>query len=335
MIGQDVTGYREVNGRLVAQKRKVRDPAWLGPGRYDPNVESTGDRGHTMKESYRTLHKYATNGIPGPGAYETREFDMRSAPQSRQSVRSDPPEQPPKGGEMDQPVWQEFECSHSSAPFRSRTRRELWKKRDGVPSPDSYQSTKTARTQPATAAFGKRSPRFEPAGIQDVPGPGAYHASEYKWASAKRPSSGRRADEHEVIAVTPGPGEYEPHKNTWESPKTKPNPVFATTLQRGHNDETFAPGPGTYDVTPSKTARRPSIHTSRLRGFNFYAPDPNNPGPFEYQRELTQNKQKGRTIGQDSRFAQTTDAGVPGPGSYETSGRLVKKSFNAELVGKL
>jgi hypothetical protein len=129
---------------------------------------------------------------------------------------------------------------------------------------------------------------------------------------------------------------YDPHPDTWESPPKKKNPVFASVVPRQPPDETLAPGPGQYDVPRLRPSKRPSIHTARSEKVNnvMVPPSIETPAPDVYQTGEDMTGKRGRSIGRESRFMPSKQAMVPGPGSYELGGTLIKRSFNAELARK-
>ncbi|CEO96013.1 Sperm-tail PG-rich repeat-containing protein 2 [Plasmodiophora brassicae] len=209
---------------------------------------------------------------------------------------------------------------------------------------------------PLTVPFGSKSDRFsEEHPAADGPGPGEYslpssirirpkNAPVPFGSRVERFTEQRRAPTPEPTpAPPPGPRSRRPVRRQRHQRSTGRSPVRRVPVP-----SSVVPAPGTYDVDRVTTAFKPLKFKSK--GFQFASKS----ARFEYEREIereptpappdparddqgTANRRalpagSSAFLSRVNRFAEQYQAmGLPGPGDYQITSSLIKRTFNVTI----
>lgn len=271
-----------------------------GPGTYDQTSKVANQAAPAYKiGSSKRDDIYRSGSTPGPGTYTTR-------PNSAYG-------QGPKYG------------------FGSSERDSIDGMNRTAPGPGAYnykggfeeggKGTSLVPRRPESALFAAKSP-----------GPGAYNPSlsmktappAYRIGSAVRDSKDRSS--------TPGPGNYNPHAVSGNQ-----NIKIGTSTRTGLYGNKSTPGPGTYNYGTKvgegpkyimNPRRDDDVNTKNSR----YIPGP---GAYNPTVDLTKSKNSAIGIGTSNRYDFHPTKANPGPGQYDTRGRIggPKYGFGSEVRG--
>ena len=228
-----------------------------------------------------------------------------------------------------------------SANFKSKTKRELWKKPENTPGPEAYQGkTKVIKAkvkkkdgQSIEVAFGSSTPRFEDP-PNDTPGPGQYEAKEIKWLKNPKETMPKAVYKYAPGNGVPGPGSYE-QETTIRIKGTGPSPPFANTATRKLVDfGPDTPGPAGYHIRDRPQSRGTTTRKDKINRAAFLEIH-EGPSPVDYRVMTAPSGPRAQALSRAVRF-QDSRNDVPGPGSYNVDHQhdnLIKQSFNSDLVG--
>jgi len=296
-----------------------------GPGAYD----AAGSRGFDVKApSYSFRIKSAHPGqnrvtAPGPGAYDqTSKVGNQKAPSYR--IGSSKRDDIVRSGSTPGPgTYQTRPSTAADGP------------RYGFGSSERDASTGNGRTAPGPGAYtykgsfdqgGKghslvpRRPDSAIFGASRSPGPGAYNPSaSVKAAPAYRIGSAvRDTRDTKERASTPGPGNY-----NISYIKGNQNVRIGTSTRKAIYEERNTPGPGAY-THGSKVGEGPKFIMNPRRDDSSLIVNKFVPGPGAYNVKVDATKLSNSAvgIGTSNRVEINPTKANPGPGQYDTRGRL-------------
>jgi len=275
-----------------------------GPGTYDQNsrIQNQTSPGYRIGTSQRS-GLYNTGANPGPGTYSTR-------PNSAFNRDSGP-----KYG------------------FGSAERSGLEGMSKTLPGPGAYNFRGEFESPGKGTSLVPRRPDSAMLSASRSPGPGAYNPSlstknqnpSYRIGSASRDGLGNRNG-------TPGPGNYDPRAVSGNQ-----NVKIGTSTRSPLSTNNKVPGPGSYQHNP-KVGEGPRYIINPRREDNSKSYTKYVPGPGAYTPSVELVKHTGPNvgIGTSNRYDLHPTKANPGPGQYDTRGRLVgpKWGFGSEPRGK-
>eukprot|EP00919_Chromeraceae_sp_WS-2016_P061002 GHVR01144744.1.p1 GENE.GHVR01144744.1~~GHVR01144744.1.p1 ORF type:complete len:421 (+),score=98.85 GHVR01144744.1:129-1391(+) len=283
-----------------------------GPGQYQPSVD--GKFYTSAKFGFGTSERKHLGGAcaPGPGTYEQRRgldapafscTPRRSGPQSRFMT--------PGPGTYKYGVYGKDEPKWG---FGSGTRGAL--SAPGTPGPGTYNGDHLVSSPKWGMGSGARQPL---AGTKNVPGPGTYCLPEVLQQGPKFTVRGKK--DIKIQNSVPGPGQYVPNTHGGVT-----SPSYGFGIKTGSCFfSTNNPGPGAYGQNNILSSTRPlspnwTFGTGGRDGIKGNMV----PGPGQYQQESPSNASKWG-FGTGKRVGLGFNSGVPGPGTYATSGTSCMK----------
>jgi len=310
-----------------------------GPGAYDANAI----KGHERNQpSYSFGSK--TNAIndktkvPGPGAYEQDSKIMsQTSPGFRVGTAKRDglyrnSETPGPGMYGVRPTSAFNRDSGPKYAFGTAGRDELNAMSRTLPGPGAYDNKGIFESPSKGATIGSRRPDSAMFTSGRYPGPGAYtpSLSDKKGSPAFRIGSASRDTRERAGA--PGPGAYEP-----QNLRGKQNVRIGTSVRDPLNRSGNTPGPGSYDYSQKVGAGGPKYIMNPRRDDNAantrYVPGP---GAYSPEVGVTRDRNGGVRIGTSNRNNLYDTKANPGPGQYDTRGRIggPKFGFGSESRGK-
>lgn len=306
----DATAIRGYDQVSPSYSFRVKTPApgdnarVPGPGAYDQNsrVQNVTSPSFKIGTSKRS-DLQGTGAAPGPGAYATR-------PNSAYNRDSGP-----------------------KYAFGTSDRNALNNMSKTMPGPGAYQFKGEFESPGKGTSMIPRRPDSAMLSASRSPGPGAYNpngsvagtqAPAYRIGSASRDGLYGKSG-------APGPGNYEPR--LVQSTK---NIKFGTSVRSPMSGSNKTPGPGSYDLN-TKVGEGPKFVMNPRRddgGVNSrYIPGP---GAYTPSVEFTKNTGPNYRIGTGNRSDLHSAKANPGPGQYDTRGRLAgpRWGFGSENRGQ-
>ena len=197
------------------------------------------------------------------------------------------------------------------------TRDKDGRKSNDIPGPGSYNPAAQERASSAIVGKSTRTGLAQPS---IVPGPGAYYSAE-----GKKPGpqfSFRAKVESKGREQSPGPGQYD-HTGfgyVLERPSSAVWAADRSTHKENSLNKTM-PGPGQYDLINQSRGPNYSFGSEQRK---WLKEDPN-PGPGTYSVPATVDRRSASISG---RHPVVDKKEVPGPGTYNPSGRDKSPAFS-------
>jgi len=294
-----------------------------GPGAYTAN----GSRGFDIKApSYSFRVKAAPEvdktQVPGPGAYDqSSRIQSRKGPAFR--IGSSKREDMVRSGSTPGPGQYVTRPSTAYAEgprygFGSSERDSSTGMRMTAPGPGAYAPKGSFDQGSRGFSLVPRRPDSAVLGVTRSPGPGAYNpSSSVRAAPAYRIGSAVR-DTRER-ATTPGPGNYNP-----SAVHGKQNIRIGTSTRKGMYEEKNTPGPGAYTHNP-KVGEGPKYIMNPRRDDGLVSVEGKlipGPGAYNPSVNLTKHNNSSVGIGSGNRTEINPTKANPGPGQYDTRGRI-------------
>ena len=338
-IGQKVEGYVErEDGTMQPIIQQTKDFSYLGPGSYAiQNPKSS--RAHSMcsDRPISCLVEKEHINVPGPGQYDPRFINSKLPPNIPESAPMKLMDTPKSGNLTHGDLTSR---RNGTSNFKSKTKRELWKKPNEYPGPETYQN-KTQVVKPKRKkelsgpepAFGSTTPRFgDPA--NDTPGPGQYEAKNVRWLKDPKSTMPKAVYKYDPSNGVPGPGSYE-QESSIRLKGTGPSPPFANTQTRKLVDlGPDTPGPAGYKICDRPSSRGMTMRKDKINRAEFLDIR-EGPSPVDYRVMTAPSGVRAQALSRAVRF-QTSRNDTPGPGTYNVDHQhdnLIKMSYNSDLVG--
>ena len=285
----------------------------IGPGSYQPRVNGIKKNEPAWSFSKEKRGKLKTNGVPGPGSYNSKGHPKKTEASITMTKRMvDKDENFVPGPGTYQPGMSNFK-SVPKFTFSGKTQNNFGSNKH-TPAPGFYEPNVDAiKTNTACIGFSKakRSKKEK----EDKIGPGSYNIKGEEMKVGGYMSMLRKGvvDKYDKV---PGPGAYEMNYSTVDMGTNK-----AAIMRSGYKSTKYmndVPGPGQYNPSYNVTKKRPNSCKFGLeRKLKYNTTDVPGVGTYNPKSEFTKKGFGSVKFGKEKFHAPVKNNGVPGPGNYD------------------
>lgn len=303
-----------------------------GPGAYEPLPVNLKNH-PKFSFSGKIDGDFASNkNTPAPGAYDPKIDTMKPNSAKVNFPKAKRGEEFTKGYNTGPGDYEIKDKKSTTGGFISIVKKGALHGDNKAPGPGAYEINNTTLNLKKNIAPYLKSKNEAVTFENEVPGPGQYNANPY--VIKTRPASCKfgtsvRSDNNNTLA--PGAGTYEP-KDTFVK-RNGPGWKFDTADAFNSVQRTDNPGPGAYEYNSVIGDNRPKYSFGGKMGDNKASdtPAPGNYDPkFDFMSEKA-NQSIGGVFGKNNRFSGNNNSEIPGPGNYEPNS--IKSKTNT-IFGK-